>query len=667
MRKVVLLLLVFFMFMGLGQAGLSVESGSCDVELDARYGDAKDQDVKMNLTLKNTGENRITVEQPSLPSPGSGITLTKVGTYPISIAAGKSKKIEIKVHVAGSVKEGTYRTHAILDGSDGEEAFHDEVGITINVDRLIPAKLAPLQNINIKDPVIFNKPRKEMEATGFKVVKKFELINDGDVAMTVKSVAAYGTPGAGMTFKVDYPTTIDGQNVGTANLTITIPVTAPEGTHEGKLLINAGDAGSQKITVTVTVEHEVKFEMSSYDPNFGHVDLLKSVPLEISLSETLGYKDVTAVKIQREKIVVADGKDDWMTVNLPASIIQKGKTVPLTFTLRFRGETIVGRTYTWQYFLSHSAGNGTITLVATSIPIDIEGTKSTLATMKASGNPEISKIAGETHSMLSSSGAGSAESWASVMTIAQSSVTFLDAMDRAVGDIDGGDHEGAMDDLFVARIAVATMYRSAKTQAQTDIYTASNKFLKSTMQGESAYFEKMARDAEDDRTRIIAYRHSATAYELLNDPGRSKKASDMAEESILSYNRRIESANYHYVNADDAIRRASDDLYRWGDTKLLVNPFVYDSTSYRYTFAINETETSAKQYMAAGEVELSGESALRAEELHDQWLFLLGQFLMLMVGYAILFACAVLWCVLAFMAFTADSREEEFGDVVLLS
>jgi hypothetical protein len=40
---------------------------------------------------------------------------------------------------------------------------------------------------------------------------------------------------------------------------------------------------------------------------------------------------------------------------------------------------------------------------------------------------------------------------------------------------------------------------------------------------------------------------------------------------------------------------------------------------------------------------------------------------MLMIGYVILFACAVLWCVLAFMAFTADSREEEFGDVVLLS
>ena len=240
-------------------------------------------------------------------------------------------------------------------------------------------------------------------------------------------------------------------------------------------------------------------------------------------------------------------------------------------------------------------------------------------------------------------------------------------MDRAVEAVGGGDQEDALNDLLVARIAVATMYRSAKTQAQTNIYTASNKFLKSTLAGESAYFEKMASDADDDRTRITAYRHSATAYELLNDPGRSGKASNMAEEAISSYNQRIESANDHYVNADDAIRRASEDLYRWGDAKLLVNPFVYDSTSYRYKFAVNETETSAEEYLAAGEFELSEESAVRADELQSQWLFLLGQFLMLMIGYVILFVCAVLWCVLAFMAFTADSREEEFGDVVLLS
>jgi hypothetical protein len=378
--------------------------------------------------------------------------------------------------------------------------------------------------------------------------------------------------------------------------------------------------------------------------------VLKSVPLEIALRETLGYKDITSVKIQREETPTAEGDDDWMSANLPSSIIPKGGTVPLTFTLRFRGETVVGRTYAWQYSLSHSVGNETIALSATAMPIDIEGTKSALTTMKASGNPEISNIAGMALDMLSSSSAGSAEEWAVVASVAQSSVTFLDAMDHAIENVDGNNHEDSLDCQLVARIAVATMQRSAKTQRATNIYTASNNLLITMLQGESAYFEKMAADAEDDRTRIIAYRHAATAYELLNDPEKSKTASEMAEESISSYLFLIESANDHHVNADDAIRHASDDLYRWGDAKLLVNPFVYDSTSYQYKFAINETETSAEEYRLAGEFELSDESMLRADELRNQWLFLLGQFLMLMVGYILVFAGAVIWCVLSFMA-----------------
>ncbi|MEA1870523.1 MAG: hypothetical protein U9N09_10395, partial [Euryarchaeota archaeon] len=340
MRKVVLLFLVFFMLMGTAYADLSVTGDSCEIK------ELEGTEI-VTLTLENTGSESIDVYAPALPSPREGITLTALDSYPLSppLSANESRDVRIEVQITKIVSKGIYNATAYFGDSTAK--------ITINVNRHAPAHLAPLQNINIKDPVIFNKPRKEMEATGFKVVTKFGIINDGDMAMTVKSIAAYGTPGAGMTFKVDYPTKIDERSAGTVNLTIIIPVTAPEGTHEGKLRIDAGKAGSQTITVTVTVEHAVKFAMSSYDPNFGRVDVLKSIPLEVSLSETLGYKDITAVKIQREKTPVADGKDDWMAVNLPASIIQKGKTVPLSFTLRFRGETIVGRTYTWQYFLSH--------------------------------------------------------------------------------------------------------------------------------------------------------------------------------------------------------------------------------------------------------------------------------------------------------------------------
>lgn len=642
------------------EAALDVSGASCDIKLDARYGDPGAKDVTVTLELKNTGDDIINrIDSPALTISESGITLESLSSYPItSFNPGDTKNVRIKVHVAGTVDRGTYTATA--------DFAHGKGTITINVDRLIPAHLASLQNIDA-GKVVFDKPRKEMEKTGFKVEKKFEIINDGDTSMTVKSAAAYGTPDAGMTFNVNYPSQILNRSAETATLTITIPASAPEGKHQGKLRIDAGKAGIQTITVAVIVEHAVKFEMSAYNPDFGRVDVLKSVPLKISLNELLGYKDISSVKIKRDDGQPGNGKDDWMSVDLPASIIPKGGSVPLTFTLRFRGETEVGRTYTWGYYLSNSAGNATITFRAVATPIDIAETKNVLQTMRGSKNSEVSNIAGKVLGMLSSSGASSAEEWASVASISQGSVTFLDAMDRAVQKVDRNDHEGALDDLLVARIAVETMRKSAHTSSQTDIYTMSNNFINSILHEESMYFEKMASDTDNDRARIIAQRRAATAYELLNEIEKSKKAREMAAESISAYNQKIESANNHHVNADDAIRRASDDLYRWGDAKLLVNPFVYDSTSYRYKFAINATEVAAENYQAAGESELYNTSVTRADELQKQWLLLLSQFFMLMIGYIILFAGAVIWCVLAFMVFTADSREEEFGDVVLLS
>jgi len=648
-RKVILLFVVFFVLVQTAQAGLSVSSGSCRIkDLEGT--------ATVTLTLKTTGNESMTVYAPSLPSPEKGITLTALDRYPISLSGSTNVRIEVRITKA--VSRGTYRATVYFGDSTGT--------ITINADRSVPAHLAPLQNIDA-GKIVFDKPRKEMEKTGFKVEKKFEIVNDGDETMVVKSAAAYGTPDAGMTFNVNYPSQILNRSAETATLTITIPASAPEGTHQGKLRIDCGKAGTQTITVTVTVEHAVKFEMSAYNPDFGRVDILKSVPLKISLNESLGYKDISSVKIRRDDDQPGNGKDDWMSVDLPASIIPKGGSVPLTFTLRFRGETEVGKTYRWKYYLSNSAGNATITLQAVATPIDIAETKNVLQTMRGSKNPEVSNIAGKVLGMLSSSGAGGAEAWASVASISQSSVTFLDAMDRVVQEVDNNDHEGALNDLLVARIAVETMRKSAHTPSQTNIYTISNNFINSILYKESAYFEKMASDASDDRTKIIAQRHAATVYELLNDIKKSKKAREMAAESISAYNQKIESANNNQVDADDAIRRASDDLYRWGDAKLLVNPFVYDSTSYRYKFAINATTVAAENYQAAGEFELHNMSALRANELQKQWLLLSSQFFMLMIGYILLFAGAVIWCVLAFMTFTADSREEEFGDVVLLS
>ncbi|NOQ33345.1 MAG: hypothetical protein GQ567_03990, partial [Methanosarcinales archaeon] len=170
MRKVVLLFLVFFMLMGTAHAGLTVTDGSCTIK-------DLEGSATVTLTLKNTGDESIRVQAPMLPSPREGITLSILDKYPITIPENESKTVRIKVQITKIVSKGVYNATASFDYLDTLR----KAAITIDVDRQAPAHLAPLQNINIKDPVVFNKPRKDMEATGFKVVTKFGIINDGDM------------------------------------------------------------------------------------------------------------------------------------------------------------------------------------------------------------------------------------------------------------------------------------------------------------------------------------------------------------------------------------------------------------------------------------------------------------------------------------------------------
>ena len=92
--------------------GMSVTDATCNVTLDARYGDAEAQGTVASFTLTNTGDPPITVYPPALPSPGEGITLTPLDNYPITISCNESVDVLINVRVAGDVAEGTYNATA---------------------------------------------------------------------------------------------------------------------------------------------------------------------------------------------------------------------------------------------------------------------------------------------------------------------------------------------------------------------------------------------------------------------------------------------------------------------------------------------------------------------------------------------------------------------------
>ena len=116
MRKIIFILVIFCVLMQTAHADFMVTGAACDVTLDARYGNASAQETNVKLKLENTGNSSITVYEPSFDAPEE-ITLSALGAYPITIGAGTSKEVQIRVHVAGTASEGTHIATAYFGGT----------------------------------------------------------------------------------------------------------------------------------------------------------------------------------------------------------------------------------------------------------------------------------------------------------------------------------------------------------------------------------------------------------------------------------------------------------------------------------------------------------------------------------------------------------------------
>ena len=115
MRKIIFILGIFCVLMQTAHADLVVTSAACNVTLDARYGAASAQETTVKLKLENTGNLSITVYEPSFDAPEE-ITLSALRAHPLTIGAGASKEVQIRVHVAGTASEGTHIATAYFGG-----------------------------------------------------------------------------------------------------------------------------------------------------------------------------------------------------------------------------------------------------------------------------------------------------------------------------------------------------------------------------------------------------------------------------------------------------------------------------------------------------------------------------------------------------------------------
>ncbi len=649
----------------IASAEIEVTKPTAKVTLDARAGDAKQSSIKVNFEVKNLGNTSTTIAASVSAGQASGINLT-IGSFTSSLSAGNTRKIPVTVKVAGDVSEGTHTGKITINSIS--------YSFDIEVDRLIPAKLASMANIDA-GTVVFNKPRSSMESTGYVVEKSILIVNEGDATMSVTSIGQYGTPGAGITFTASPASlSVPAKESAQATIKIKIPVSAPEGTLSGTIQVNAGKAGSQNIPVTIVVKHEVKLGISSYSSDFGNVDLLESVQKHITLSETLGYKSIHNVSATRNPAQnkTGNGKDDWMLVSLPSQTIAAGGSVNLAFTLRFRGETGIGQLYDWGYMIKTSAGDHNVYFKAIARPVNTEETKTALTVLSKASNTDISGIASQARSMIINAERSNLTSaqWVNVATVSMSTASFLGSMGAAEADIASGNHLSALNWLTIARISSDSVDKSAVTSAQRGIETKVNSYLTKKLNSEVAYFTGIAESTKDSdiKESLFAYDAASRIYGLLGDGTKESEFASASNELLTMHDEYVKSANDRRVEAKKAMRAViADDLYRWGETEYLVNPFRFDSAKEQFDLAKEQTTSASEEYQLAGEDELYDESVVQRDDVAAQWTFLKLRFMALMGLYIIMFTTLVIWSIFAMVTYTKDCDEEDMGNILLLS
>ena len=662
-RSFILFLMLLSLLTHTATASIDIVSiPEVNVKLDATNGDAKQTSKDAEFSFNNSGgTTNVNVIVP--PNQPSGINIT-LRPYPASVSAG-TFTIPITVKVDGDVSGGAYSATISVN----EVTY----GFNIIVEKLLPAKLASMQNINM-GTIVFDKPKNTMEITGYVVEKTILVRNEGDATMNVQSIGQYGTPEAGITFSASPASPIvPAKDSVTVTIKATIPINAPEGKlSAGIIQVNAGAAGFRNLQVTLEIKHKVNFEITPYSSNLGSVDLLKSVQNHVYLKETLGYKDIHNISVSRHPNtnITGSGKDDWMKVDFASTTIPAGGSLDVTFKLQFRGEAGIGQTYDWGYLISSSEGDKDVYFKAVSRPVDTSLTRSTLSSMSSSTDPDISGIASRTLTMLKDAEKSNLTSteWANVATVSITTASFLKSMEASISDIEALDHFSALDHLFIARMSADTIKKSATAPDQKNIYSKCNTYLTKILNSEAEFFIDNAVSTRDINLKesLFAYDAASRVYGLLGNRNKENEFDSTSNDLLTLHDEYVRSANDRRVDSDKAMRLvSSENLYKWGDTEYLVNPFKFDSAKELFDMSIEQMTIASQEYQLAGETELYDETLSRKNEISQQWDFLKLRFLALMIVYIIIFTVLVVWSIFSMLTYTKDCDEEDMGNLVL--
>lgn len=576
--------------------------------------------------------------------------------------------------------------------------------IHIEVYMLMPAKLGELDDAELE--IKFDEPRGTKPE--YEKAIYVRVTNEGDEPMNFTS-------------KIIEPRELDMKIIsvysrlvevdGKADEDITIQITAPyyasEGTHHGRLQIDAGAAGRETVEIAIKILWPVGFNISSdsdyfwpAEPaiDFGPLELkeqgYEKREMNLTITEIYLYKPVRNLRLfpkgEYGKLWIKDDKN--------FSIIPPGESGNITVKIE-PGLEAVPKDYTWDCDLSASEIEAKrIEVKAKIVPMNISMMVDEFRSFRNS--PLYTRYPSSTEAIISNGVellelVGGSEikevDWKRIPILTKGALALLSSLNDAIVFTDEKAYDKAVENLLVASVSLSSvdsnsdMYNRDLSNHAHAISTGADMTTEAVLKDEAKMLELRGWDinnavvhavAKDDIRGLTAeenvleaalsYQLAAMVYGLLGD--KEKRLECVYESSMLmdKHDELVSAANDLRFDAEHEIFEGKDkNLVRIWDLHLLLNPYDYDTASANYELAQQNLQDASKKYRIAGEVFMANNTKEDFYGLKGEWNYILWLFILVCLLYVAVLIYTIGRIFIGTMAYIKDMHDREVGDIVV--
>ena len=557
---------------------------------------------------------------------------------------------------------------------------------------LMPAKLGELDDEELE--IKFDEPKGTVSRYERDIDVRAR--NEGDETMYMSS-SIVESPGGGISLSIaDAPREVAGKSSKTIELRVVAPYNAPEGTYHGEVYVNAGDAGSGTVEITIVIKWPVDFSIAPTSIDFGSIELkergYETKRVNITITEYYLYKPVRNLRFS-----TTGEYGNWLKEELDFAEIPPGESRTVTLKIE-PGLEAVPKDYVWTYNIgAYEITAKRIEVRAKIVPLNItkviEDLQSFRGTPLYNNYPSSESIIANGIAMLEvveSSEIG-AEDWEKIPVLMTGTLSLLSSLNDGIVFTEAANYGSAVESLSSASVSTATIESNSDLNNgdisgyATAISAEADNTTVVVLRDEAKLLElrgwtlKKAveyalaiddigglKEEENVLEAALSYQYAAMLYGLLND--KEKRLENVYEGSVLMDRHDVlvsDAADLRLRAETNVANSKENDLSRIWDSYLLFNPYHYDTFVTSYKTAETYLEEASQKYKVAGELFLYDQTQGDLTDLKSEMRYILSLFFIACIFYGVLFIYAITRIVRGSLAYMKDMYEREVGDMLV--